>query len=120
MVKLIALLRRKPGMTRQAFKERWLLEHTKLSSQLPGCIEYRLNVALDHQPEDDGAEPPFDGTAELWWENVEAMEAAFATVVAKVAGDDADAFCSARIHIYTEEFRAVRDGTPVLPPEGLS
>jgi sugar/nucleoside kinase (ribokinase family) len=40
MVKLIALLKRKPGLSREAFKLPWLEEHTRLSSQLPGCVEY--------------------------------------------------------------------------------
>jgi uncharacterized protein (TIGR02118 family) len=119
MVKLIALLKRKPGLSRDAFKVRWLEEHTRLSSQLPGCIEYRINVALDHQPEGDGGEAPYDGTAELWWESIEAMEASFATAIAKVAGDDADAFCSVRMHLYTEEYMVVKGGQPVQPPEAV-
>ena len=120
MVKLVALLKRKSGMSRAEFKQRWLIEHTKLSSQLPGCLEYRINLALHRQPDGDGVEPLYDGTAELWWESVEAMEQSFGTAIAKIAGADADAFCSARIHIYTEEFMVVRDGRPVQPPEALS
>ncbi len=37
MIKLIALLKRKPGMTRQAFADRWINEHLKLSTRMPGC-----------------------------------------------------------------------------------
>lgn len=117
MVKLVALLKRKAGMTREEFRERWLSAHTKLSSQLPGCLEYRINIALDHQPGGDGVEPLYDGTAELWWEDMEAMERSFCSAIAKVAGDDADAFCSARVHIYTEEYTVVHNGKPVQPPE---
>lgn len=36
MIKLIALLKRKPGLSREAFHQRWLLEHTRLSAKLPG------------------------------------------------------------------------------------
>jgi len=117
MVKLVALLKRKAGMSREEFKRRWLIEHTKLSSKLPGCVEYRINLAIAHQPGGDGIEPLYDGTAELWWESVEAMEKSFAAEIAKIAGDDADSFCDARIHIYTEEYLVVRRGKPVRPPQ---
>lgn len=120
MVKLIALLKRKPGMSRAEFKERWLIEHTKLSSQLPDCREYRINVCLDEQPAGAGDEPLYDGTAELWWDSVEAMEASFADEKARIAGDDADSFCEVRIHLYTEEFLVVQDGAAIQPPSEVS
>jgi uncharacterized protein (TIGR02118 family) len=103
MIKLIALLKRKPGMDREQFTRRWLDEHIKLSSKMPGLRGYFINIAIDHQPEGDGIEPIYDGTAELWWDSVEAMEAAFASEEGKIAGIDADKFAEVRIHIYTEE-----------------
>jgi uncharacterized protein (TIGR02118 family) len=106
MVKLIALLKRKPQLSKEEFAQRWLEEHTKLSSQLPGLLEYRINIANDYQ--DNNAEPMFDGTAELWWESVEAMEASFASDIGKRAGQDADEFCEQRIHIYTTEHFVVK------------
>jgi uncharacterized protein (TIGR02118 family) len=108
MVKLIALLKRKPEISREAFAKRWLGEHTKLSSQLPGLLEYRVNIAINHQPEGDSLEPLYDGTAELWWESLEAMESAFASEIGKRAGADADEFCEVRQHLYTEEHFVVR------------
>jgi len=116
MVKLIALLKRKPGMTRAEFKERWLIEHTKLSSKLTDCLEYRINICTEAQPDDQSGEPLYDGTAELWWESVEKMEASFGNEIAKIAGEDADSFCELRIHLYTEEYVVVKDGKPVQPP----
>jgi uncharacterized protein (TIGR02118 family) len=103
VIKLIALLKRKPGLSREAFAQRWLVEHTKLSSKLPGLLEYRINIATTAQPEGEGVEPLYDGTAELWWESLETMEAAFASEIGKTAGADADEFCELRLHIYTEE-----------------
>ena len=108
MVKLIALLKRKPGMSPDEFARRWLTEHTKLSSQLPGLLEYRINIATQQQPEGEGREPLYDGTAELWWESVEAMEASFGSDISKRAGADADEFCEVRLHLYTEEHFVVR------------
>lgn len=103
MVKLIALLKRKPGISQEEFARRWLTEHTKLSTKIPGVRGYRINIATDRQPADTGNEPIYDGTAELWWDSIEAMEAAFATEQGKAAGADADQFADVRIHIYTEE-----------------
>jgi uncharacterized protein (TIGR02118 family) len=103
VIKLIALLKRKPGLSREEFAQRWVYEHTKLSSKLPGLLEYRINLATASQPEAEGTEPLYDGTAELWWESLEAMEAAFASEIGKVAGADADEFCDLRLHLYTEE-----------------
>ena len=104
MVKLIALLKRKAGTSREEFAQRWMKEHIKLSTKMPGLRGYRINIAIDYQPEGDGVEPIYDGTAELWWDTVEAMEAAFASDEGVVAGVDADQFADVRIHIYTEEY----------------
>lgn len=112
MVKLIALLKRKPGMTREEFSARWLNEHTKLSAKMPGLREYRINVATAHQP-DDASGAIYDGTAELWWDNMEAMEAAFASPEGVRAGADADSFADVRLHIYTDEYMVVPG--PVRP-----
>ncbi len=103
MVKLIAFLKRKPGMSREEFARRWVREHTKLSSRLPGLRGYRINIATDRQPAGTGPEPLYDGTAELWWDDVDAMEASFATELGQRAGDDADQFADVRIHLYTTE-----------------
>ena len=102
MVKLIAFLKRKPGMTMEEFKRRWVEEHTKISSKIPGVRGYRINIATEYQP--DGAEPIYDGTAEMWWDSIEEMEAAFNTEIGIAAGNDADEFADVRIHLYTEEF----------------
>ncbi len=103
MVKLIALLKRKPELSREEFARRWVEEHTKLSSRLPGLRGYRINVATSRQPEGTGPEPIYDGTAELWWDDIDAMEAAFATDLGRRAGEDADQFAEVRIHLYTTE-----------------
>ena len=103
MVKLVALLKRKPGISKEEFAQRWLMEHTKLSTKIPGVLGYRINIATDRQPAGTGSEPIYDGTAEMWWDSIEAMEAAFATDQGKTAGEDADQFAEVRIHIYTDE-----------------
>lgn len=103
MIKLIALLKRKPGITKEEFARRWLEEHTKLSTKIPGVRGYYINITTPRQPAGVGDEPIYDGTAEMWWDSVEEMEAAFDTDIGKAAGADADEFCSVRLHVYTEE-----------------
>ena len=106
MVKLIALLKRKPGISPEEFERRWLEGHTPLSTRLPGLLGYRINMATARQPAGTG-EPLYDGTAEMWWESIDAMEAAFDSEIGVAAGADADQFCETRIHLYTEEYDVV-------------
>jgi uncharacterized protein (TIGR02118 family) len=100
-VKVVALLKAEPGMSRDEFRQRWVQEHAPLVLRFERLRGYRINVAIEHQ-ELEG-ELPYDGTAELWWDSVEDMEADFASEVGVFAGDDADSFTVVRQHIYTEE-----------------
>jgi len=103
MVKLVAFLKRRPGIGREQFARRWVGSHANMAAQLPGLRGYRINIATDRQPDGAGPEPIYDGTAELWWDSIEAMEAAFATDLGQRAGADADEFATVRIHLYTTE-----------------
>ncbi len=108
MVKLIAFLKRKPGMSMDEFKVRWVDEHTKISGKLPNCRGYYINIATPQQP--DGGEPLYDGTAELWWDSIEAMEDSFKTPIGIEAGADGDAFTVIRAHLYTTEYTIIPFG----------
>ncbi len=99
MVKLVALLRRREGLTQEEFNEWWIKRHAPIARQLPGLRGYRINLVFGGPEE----ERPYDGTAELWFDGVEAMEAAFAAPVGQEAGRDADEHTSVRIHLYTDE-----------------
>ena len=112
MVKLIAFLKRRPGIGKEEFARRWVESHAKMTAQLPGLRGYRINIATDRQPADTGPDPIYDGTAELWWESIEAMEAAFATDLGQRAGADADEFAVVRIHLYTVEHVVVPGPEP--------
>lgn len=101
-VKLIALLKRAPGMTREEFAERWTKEHAPFTLAFPNLRGYRLNVAIDEYQEIEG-ELPYDGTAELWWDSLEEMQADYASKEAEAAVADAKSFTSVLTHIYTRE-----------------
>jgi uncharacterized protein (TIGR02118 family) len=98
MAKLISLIKRKEGMSREEFA-RWALEeHAPIGRRMPGIRQYRMSVLRPDQPEAD-----FDGVFELWFDSVEALEAAFASEVGTEARDDAIAHASVRKHLRTEE-----------------
>jgi len=101
-VKLIALLKAKPGMTRDEFAKRWIEGHAPLTLKFKNLKGYRINVAIEEYQELEG-ELPYDGTAELWWDSLEEMHEDFGSDEAATAVADADTFTVVRMHIYTEE-----------------
>jgi uncharacterized protein (TIGR02118 family) len=101
-VKLIALLKAIPGMSRTEFEKRWVEEHAPLTLKLKHLRGYRINVAIDEYQEIEG-ELPYDGTAELWWDSLEELHEDFGTLDAQIGGADADSFTVVRTHIYTRE-----------------
>jgi uncharacterized protein (TIGR02118 family) len=103
MVKLISFNKRKPGISRDEFNRRWTHEHAALASRLSGLKGYRLNVTSRPTSAGDPSEPLYDGVAELWWDRVEAMEAAFADEIGQMAIADGDEFFEARLTICVEE-----------------
>ena len=101
-VKLIALLKAKPGISRKEFERRWLEDHVPLNLKFKNLKGYRVNIAMDEFQDFDG-ELPYDGTAELYWDSLDEMHEDFASEEAKIAGADADEFAVVRTHIYTNE-----------------
>jgi uncharacterized protein (TIGR02118 family) len=75
-VKLIALLKAAPGMSREQFSRRWIEGHAPFALRFPNLKGYRINVAVDEYQAMEG-ELPYDGTAELWWDSLEEMQEAF-------------------------------------------
>lgn len=101
MIKMVAFVRKKPGMSREEFIRLWVEEHTRLSKVL-GMKGYRINIALEPQPGDNV--PPYDGTAEIWWESLEHMQSALASPQNQLAAKDTERFCEVLHFVYTEEF----------------
>jgi uncharacterized protein (TIGR02118 family) len=76
-VKLVALVKRKPGMTVEAFRQHAREVHAPMDLQLPGILRY------GHYYTRDGAyavcEPPFDGVSCMWFADADAARAALAS-----------------------------------------
>jgi uncharacterized protein (TIGR02118 family) len=98
MLKNFSLLKRKEGMSLADFRQWALEEHPELAKKLPGLRHYSMSVLLEGQ-----AELPADAVSEMWFDNLEARAAAFATEAGKAAAADAIAHCSSRTHLLTEE-----------------
>jgi uncharacterized protein (TIGR02118 family) len=109
-VKLIALLKAAPGMSREQFSRRWIEGHAPFALRFPNLKGYRINVAVDEYQAMEG-ELPYDGTAELWWDSLEEMQEAFDSPEAKAAVADVNEFIAVQTLIVTRE-------TVVLGSEG--
>ena len=98
MVKLISLMKRKDGLSREEFA-RWAIEdHAPIGKSMPGIRQYRINVLRADQPDTE-----FDGVFELWFDSIEALQAALNSDIGTPAREDALAHASKRIHLRTEE-----------------
>jgi uncharacterized protein (TIGR02118 family) len=76
MIKLVGLLRRAAGTTPDAFREHWLHHHAQIARELPGLRRYVVNPVVAMP---GGERPPWDGVAELWFDDLAAVEAAMAS-----------------------------------------
>lgn len=87
-------------MGQQAFRDYWLTVHAPLAAAIPGMLGYRINIAGD-----PGAQPPapYDGSAEIWFDDRAAMEAGLASEQGRVAGADTAHFTAAITFLVTEE-----------------
>ena len=56
-VKLIALLKATPGMSREEFAKRWVEGHCPLTLKFKNLKGYRVNVAIDEYQEIEGELP---------------------------------------------------------------
>ena len=74
MVKIVAFVRKRDDLTDEAFRAYWQDHHSQLVARLPGLRRYVQNPALDL----GGRRAwPYDGMAELWFDDVDAVRAAF-------------------------------------------
>jgi uncharacterized protein (TIGR02118 family) len=75
MIKVIGLLKRKPGMSHQEFSDYWFSKHAPLGQRIapPDALSARYvqNHALTMK---GGGEAPYDAVAELCFEDAAAMK----------------------------------------------
>lgn len=95
MIKLVFSLRRREEMTREEFQRYWREQHAPLVERHAEALHIRRYVQVHARdtPLDEavagarGSESSFyDGVAELWWDSVEELMAAFSSDAGRAAG----------------------------------
>jgi uncharacterized protein (TIGR02118 family) len=100
-IKRIGLVRRKQSLTREQFLAHWLGTHAELCKKLPGMRRYAVNL-VDADPR--GA-LGYDGFSELWFDSVEALEAALASEEGRTLLADLPNFVERIDPVVVEEHR---------------
>lgn len=82
-LKRMSLLRRPAGVSTEVFAYEWNVRHAALVKTLPGVLGYRQNL-ITHRESPKGTAVdyhglPIDGIVELWFENADTLNAAFAS-----------------------------------------
>ena len=106
MQRVVIYLKRRTDLPQPLFFEWWLGQHRALAEQLPGLCQYTISLAAEVQ---DG---PFDGMAELWFDDLAAADAAFASSAGQAARADADAHVARRERLNLTEHTIVDHPTP--------
>ncbi|HSM32329.1 MAG TPA: EthD domain-containing protein [Woeseiaceae bacterium] len=77
MIKLIVAIRKREGMSVEEFQAHWRTRHAELVRNCPATARYIRKYVQCHTVPDQyqKGEVAFDGTAELWFDNVADMEA---------------------------------------------
>ena len=74
MIKLVYCITRRPGMTLEEFSRYWREVHAPIGRRIPGLRRLVQSHPVPHPPE--MAPPDFDGMAELWFDDIAALEMA--------------------------------------------
>jgi len=87
MVKIIYVITRKAGMSVEEFQRYWRETHGPIAARIPGVRKY---VQCHTLPELYAGErpPPYDGVAELWFDDLEAFRQASRTPEVAAAVED--------------------------------
>ena len=95
MIKLVFNLRRREDMTREEFQRYWREQHAPLVRRHADALRIRRYVQVHARDTDldeaiagpRGSEPRvYDGVAELWWDSLEELVAAFSSDAGQAAG----------------------------------
>ncbi|MDH5020928.1 EthD family reductase [Halobacterium rubrum] len=99
MVKMVQLLVKRDDYSHEAFVERWRGEHADMARDLPGLQKYV--TAVPNDPERSS----HDGVVELYFEDMDALAAAFDSELGEAVQADAAEFADmdAGETLYVEE-----------------
>lgn len=91
MIKAIYLIRRKPGMSPEDFHRYWRDVHASIAARIPGLRRYVQCHATDvgsGASNVGSGEPSYDGAAEVWFDDLDALRRAVASPEYAAARED--------------------------------
>ncbi len=109
MVKAIYLIKRKRGMELEAFRNYWITTHAGLALKVPGLRKYvQSHTLLSGYKK---GEPLFDGIAEVWYDDTDAMRKVAELPEARAVNADGHVFMDMRASgfLVTRE-HVIKDG----------
>jgi uncharacterized protein (TIGR02118 family) len=111
VTKAIIVLRKRPDIEWDQFRNYWLSEHAGITSRMPGLRRY----TQDHMPKEPRQEDrPCDGIEELEFDSPEALQTALASEEGVAAIDDLSNFADV-----SSSGLMVVEEVPVEPAEVL-
>jgi uncharacterized protein (TIGR02118 family) len=105
MYRLMSFLARRPDLERPAFVDWWLHRHAPLIKAVPGLRRYVVSPAAVAEA------TTFDGVAELWFDDAEALARGFASPAGVAARADGAAHTSRVERLHVEEHPFVDTGS---------
>ncbi|WP_421724189.1 EthD family reductase [Bauldia sp.] len=109
MIKLVALVNKKSGLSIEQFRDYWIDIHAPLARQIPGMRGYRINVGSDPG---ELTPAPYDGSAEIWFDDRQTMDAGLSSPQGDIAGAETSNFADSIVFLVCEE-HVVIDQSPV-------
>ena len=86
MIKVVYCITKKPGMTEAEFFDYWQNVHGPIGASLPGLRKLVQSHAV--RPSDDTRQADYDGVAELWFDDVDALLAARQSEEWRISSED--------------------------------
>ncbi|MBB3139876.1 EthD family reductase [Halomonas organivorans] len=99
--KHVGLITKRRDQTFEEFVAHWTKVHSEIALRVPGLRKYVINP-IDREQYPDS---PIDGFSELWFDSLEAAEAAFASPVGQEAYEDVPNFAEHVAVTYLTEIR---------------
>lgn len=102
MIKFVSLLKKPANMTRAEFLDWWFGTHAPLVRSAPGLRRYVISPALPSR-----RDLPYDGIAELWFDDAETARQVMNSDALAAGGEDLRVHGVEAIHLLTEETAVV-------------
>jgi uncharacterized protein (TIGR02118 family) len=115
MLKSFSFLARKPGLSSEAFLHHWIEVHAPMWRSVPGIRGYVLGIPVQNHSRADVAGlsmDPFDGVAQVWFDDLASRAAAAASPEGKAWHADGGSIIGQIRTFVTEEEVAVPLASP--------